>query len=218
LQTEIIRITILRHGETEWNTQGKHQGQLDSPLTPLGVAQAKAAAAYLQNDTYDLIYTSDLRRARDTAELLNRQFNLKIVTEPRLRERNLGVIQGLTRTELQKYHPEVYQKYCVPDPEYIVPGGESARQCYQRVAAWMTEMARNHSGQSILAVTHGIILSYIFKNVLGLPVEAKRNFSLFNASINRFTIRHGSWNLETWGEISHTRQLPTRDEILGVNL
>jgi probable phosphoglycerate mutase len=218
LQTEITHVTILRHGETEWNLTGKHQGQLDSPLTRLGIAQAKAAAVYLKNETFDLIYTSDLSRARTTAELINRQLKLQLIVDPRLRERNLGLIQGLTLAEFQERHPEIYREYIAADPDYLIPGGESQRQCYERIAAWMEQIGRCHSGQSLLVVTHGIILGNILKNALGIPVETKRHFSLFNIGINRFIIRQGSWQLEAWGELSHTKQLQIRDEILGANL
>jgi probable phosphoglycerate mutase len=218
LKTEITRVTILRHGETEWNAAGKHQGQLDSPLTALGVAQAKAAAAFLKDETYDCIYTSDLGRALATADLLSRQFKLDPIADSRLRERNLGIIQGLTIAELKECHPEIYQRYITADLDYIMPGGESKRQCYRRVVGWMEDIGRRHYGQGLLVVTHGLILSNILRNVLGIPLETKRNFSLLNASINRFTIRQGEWKLETWGDIYHTKQLQTHDEILGVNL
>lgn len=214
MQATTTHLIILRHGETQWNTAGKHQGQLDSPLTALGIAQAKAAAEYLQGEHFDLILSSDLGRAARTAELIANVFRLAVQTETRLRERHLGLAEGLTREELRQRHPEVFNHY-FSDPDYSIPGGESVRQCDSRVGAWMTELAVAASGKRILAVTHGLILGYILKRVLGLPLEAKRKFSLFNTGINRFAIRNHEWFLESWGETVHIKNAATLDGLKG---
>ncbi|HYH01782.1 MAG TPA: histidine phosphatase family protein [Bacillota bacterium] len=207
------KVTVLRHGETHWNLERRFQGQLDSPLTQQGIAQAKAAGEYLKDENFVCIYCSDLGRTVQTAQLIAQKLQREIFTEVRLRERHLGIAQGLLRTEFKTKYPEVARQFSFNNVDFIIPGGESISQCDNRVSSWMTDMATRHSGQQILAVTHGLILSYILKRVLGIPLEARRRFSLFNASINRFSIKNGEWFLDSWGETGHTRNLKHLDEL-----
>jgi 2,3-bisphosphoglycerate-dependent phosphoglycerate mutase len=193
-------ITVVRHGETEWNKLGLHQGFLDSPLTGLGIEQAQNVAVALRKFGFSSLYSSDLGRALQTAEIINRELNQNIIVDQRLRERNLGGLQGLTLAEFQEIYPEDFLKYSTRDPGYILPQGESIRQCYERSIACFEELAERHKNQNILIVTHGGILANIFRRVLEIPLDKKRCFSLKNCSINRFLVMDDEWKLESWGE------------------
>lgn len=211
-QTDTI-VTILRHGETQWNIERRFQGQLDSPLTPQGIAQAVAVGEYLKDEAYDYICCSDLGRSVQTATIIAQKLGLAINTDVRLRERHLGVAQGLMREEFKARYPDLERQFAANTVNLVIPGGESICQCDERVGSWMAELATSHPGQRILAITHGLILSYIFRRVLGIPLEAQRRFSLFNASINRFSIKKGEWFLDSWGETGHTKNLKHLDEL-----
>lgn len=202
----------MRHGETEWNRLGKQQGHLDSPLTELGIRQAEAIAARLANEKFDALYTSDLGRAYATAECIARRTGHKAIADVRLRERNLGIFQGLTMAEIEERHAEEYSLFRSGDPDYRIPGGESARERHERVIACAEELARRHAGGRVVIVAHGGILSSLFRHSLGIAIDAPRRFKLFNASINTFLVESGSWKLATWGDISHLREIGTMDD------
>ena len=198
--TELI---IVRHGETEWNLDGRMQGHSDSNLTPLGLRQAEAIAARLVHEKIDAIYASDLGRAMKTAEAVSKANGLAIVPDSRLRERNMGIFQGLTFDEIRQRFPEEYQQFATRRPDYVIPDGESMQQCHDRVIAGLQAIADRHPGGRVVVVTHGGPLSAVFRHTMGLPVNAPRHWSLFNASINRFEVQETRWQLAVWGDLTH---------------
>ena len=152
----------VRHGETEWNLTGKQQGHLDSPLTPTGVQQACALGAGLAGRGIEVIYSSDLGRAMQTAQIIAARLALPVHPDERLRERHLGTMQGLTKTVFRNTHPAEYAAFDSGDPEYRFPGGESARERYERSVLCGTDLAIRHPGQRVLIVAHGGVLSSFF--------------------------------------------------------
>ncbi len=211
MSNNITRLVVIRHGETEWNIQNRFQGHLDSKLTLPGIKQAEAIADILKGEAYDVIYSSNLERAKHTAEIIARKLNMRVYTEKDLREINLGVMQGLKKDEFIIKYPEVISNYHA-DPEYVIPGGESKLQLYNRVKGILAKIIRKHKGHNILLVAHGGVLDCIIRHTFGIPLNKKRNFSLFNASINRFTVGNGEWKLESWGETSHISDIPVTDD------
>jgi len=193
----------VRHGETEWNLTGTQQGHLDSPLTEWGVRQAEALAKGLAGRGIEFIYSSDLGRALRTAEIIGVRLGLRVQTDERLRERHLGALQGITKEEFRRRYPEECARFDSHDPDHCLPGGESARERYERSIACAEDLAGRHSGSTVLLVTHGGILSSFFYKSVGIPLRMPRGFSLFNAAINRFSISGSTWRLDTWGDLSH---------------
>src|SRR4030095_2805652 len=119
------QVIIVRHGQTEWNIKGIRQGNLDSRLTEKGMAQAKALAQRLARESFTALYSSDLGRAVQTAEEVASVTGHEIITDPRLRERHLGIFQGLSGEEIKQKHPEEYKLHRSLGPDYVIPGGES---------------------------------------------------------------------------------------------
>lgn len=206
-----VNLTVIRHGETVWNLQGKQQGHLNSDLSDLGIKQARAVAEALAQERFDAFYSSDLGRALQTAQIINEKFKLEITTDSRLRERHLGILQGLTQAQFQQKYPQVYAQLVV-DSDYVIPEGESIRQRHERCIACADELARRHPGCCILIVAHGGILDSFFRHTLGLALNVPRKFSIFNASLNTFTITNGTWRLDSWGDIHHLREIGTMDD------
>jgi len=205
-------LIIARHGETVWNKDGRQQGHLDSPLTPLGVRQAEAIAERLRSEEFHALYTSDLGRALSTAQIVAARTGHTVTVDERLRERNLGIFQGLTMAEVEVKFPEDFKRFNSGDPDYVIPRGESARQRYERIVACVEDIAARHAGQRVVIVAHGGALQSLFRRAVGIPLEAKRAFSLFNASLNTFFVEDGSWKLGTWGDITHLHSLDTLDD------
>jgi probable phosphoglycerate mutase len=200
------RLIAIRHGETAWNSESRFQGHLDSALNAQGLAQARALGAHLAAERIDLLLSSDLGRALQTANAVAACTGLEVVIEPRLRERCMGIFQGLTPGEAEARYPEEYARFHSRDPDYVIPGGESVRQLYARAVASFTDLARRHAGLTLAAVTHGGVLAVLYRHATAMPLEAPRNFPLHNSGVNRFRHRLGAWTLQSWGEIRHLEQ------------
>jgi len=207
--TEII---LIRHGETQWNLSGRWQGHADSALSPRGIAQADSLAPRMAKESVDHVYASDLERAQHTARLAGSEANWSFTLMPELRERDLGVLEGLTTDEMLVKHPDVYRSFREDGPDYQPPGGESFEQFCDRCSSAIEELARLHRGKKIVAVTHGGALGAIFRHVLRIPLASDRNFVLLNCSINRIQKTEGGWNLISWGDVAHLEGLDSLDD------
>ena len=212
MKSEPTRFIVVRHGETEWNRTKVYQGQMDSPLSELGLNQAEAVAKALADEAIDVIYASDLGRAFTSAEIISVPHKIEVVTDIRLRERHLGVFQGLHNDEMQNQYPEDVAKYRSGDPDHVIPGGESSRQRYDRSTACLKELAKRHAGGRLLIVTHGGVLRGFLEMVLRLPMNAKRRFSLYNAGIARLSLLRDHWMMDSWGETWHLKGLEIGDD------
>jgi 2,3-bisphosphoglycerate-dependent phosphoglycerate mutase len=212
LPSQPTTIIALRHGETEWNRIGRQQGHQDSPLTPLGRQQAQAMADALVGRSVQAIYSSDLGRARETADIIAGRLGLPVCTDVRLRERNLGILEGHTMASFAEEHPTDARALKSGDPDYVIPGGESARQRSVRNIGFVDSISQAHAGGTVLIVAHGGVLNSFFRRAVGLPLEVPRQFSLLNAAINTFTVAGSEWRLVTWGDVSHLHGIPTLDD------
>jgi len=196
-------LLAIRHGETAWNSEGRFQGHLNSALNQEGLAQANALAARLAVERFDLLLSSDLGRALQTASAIAMATGHEILLEPRLRERNMGIFQGLTSAEVQARYPDEYARFSSNDPDHVIPDGESMRQLLARSLACIAELARRHAGMTLAAVTHGGVLAMLYRHTKAMPLTAPRNFHLHNTGVNRFRHRRGTWELLSWGDIAH---------------
>ncbi len=206
------KIIMIRHGETEWNQVGKQQGHLDSPLSECGRLQAKALAVFFRDKKIDYLYSSDLDRAFQTAEIIAKEIQLSVIKEKGLRERNLGILQGLTKNEFKDRFPLEYKKFRSGDADYVLPNGESRRQRFNRNWRCLQDIVERHQNDKLLIVAHGGVLDTVFRAVLQIPIDDERRFSLINGSINSFSFENGKWRLESWGETNHLGDIPALDD------
>lgn len=211
--SEYTELILIRHGETEWNLTGRWQGHADSPLSSRGVDQAQLLAKRMIKEPVDAVYVSDLGRALHTAKLVGQPSDWSPVPMKELRERDLGVLEGLTTEEMLVEQPSVYQSFRENNPSYKPPGGESFCQFFDRCSSGIETICNHHPGKKIVAVTHGGVLGAVFRYILKLPLDAERNFVLLNCSINRlrrFSV--GKWELVSWGDVSHLNELGSLDD------
>ncbi|MEK6245126.1 MAG: histidine phosphatase family protein [Pseudomonadota bacterium] len=197
------RLCIVRHGETAWNAEHRVQGQLDLPLNSIGHAQAEAAAKVLSRERFDAIYSSDLTRARQTAEPIANFFSINVLLEKDLRERHYGIFERLTYAEAKVRYPEDYARFESRDPAYDFRTGESLKDFSARSIKIITTIADRHRGQSILIFTHGGVLDKLYRFITGLPISAERNFGIPNAGLNRVEFTPAGWQIRTWADIAH---------------
>ncbi|MBP2018156.1 putative phosphoglycerate mutase [Symbiobacterium terraclitae] len=160
-------IALMRHGVTDWNYDGRAQGHTDIPLNREGEWQAEAAAARLAGEHWDVIYSSDLARARATALAVCRRTGHELITDLRLRERQIGPAEGLTPIERNAIWPGLSLGE--------IPGVESNDQLAVRGEAVITEIARRHPGRRVLVVAHGGLISYFLQRAVGAPHAISRN-------------------------------------------
>jgi 2,3-bisphosphoglycerate-dependent phosphoglycerate mutase len=199
----ITRICLVRHGETEWNAERRIQGQIDIALNETGLRQAMAAGRWLKPAGIVALYSSDLRRAWKTAELIGGELGLAPVPVREMRERRYGVFEGLTYDEARERHPAGYAAFEGRNADYAFENGESLGAMFERVTGKLKEIAASHPGQAIVIVLHGGVLDIINRFVRGNSLETPRDFLIPNAGINWIAAVDGVWHLETWGETDH---------------
>jgi probable phosphoglycerate mutase len=197
------RLCIVRHGETAWNAEHRVQGQLDVPLNAIGLAQARAAARVLGREKFDAIYSSDLSRARQTAEPTATMHAAPVRLEEALRERHYGIFERLTYAEVKRKFPEDYARFEARDPDYAFRTGESLKDFSARSIAVISRIVEQHQGQSILVFTHGGVLDKLYRFVTGLPLSAPREFGIPNAGLNRIERTPSGWRILAWADIAH---------------
>lgn len=164
---------LVRHGQTDWNLTGRWQGQ--APFAPglneTGRSQVLAISEQLKDVKFSAIYSSDLLRAKQTAELIAAPLGLTVTLDPRLREIDLGVWEGMPSQEIEaKYSLELAER--AQNPFYSrAPNGESLHDVAERVLAAIEEIATSHRDESVLIVSHGIALAIIICRAEGFPME-----------------------------------------------
>ena len=161
---------LVRHGQTDWNLNGIYQGQSDIPLNVTGESQARELAATLVDTRFDAIYSSDLIRARRTAEIIAEALNLPIATDPRLREINQGVWEGQSiQAVRERYNPDFSR-----NPKYITTpradGAESLADVIIRMVAAANDFNQAHHGGRLILCTHGLSAAALYCVVKGIPL------------------------------------------------
>ena len=153
------RLLLVRHGESIWNAEGRWQGSADPPLSDAGRKQAAALADFLQGEGVDLIVTSDLERASETASIVAAALDLREPSvDARLRERDVGEISGLTRAEIEEKFPGLLEKWRTGELTKM-PGGED--DITPRVSAAINALAAAPDGTVVLVVTHGGVIGAV---------------------------------------------------------
>lgn len=206
-------ITIIRHGETMWNLQKRIQGQRNSKLSENGITQAELVANALTKREFDVLVSSDLERAVETANIINQQLLLPHKCNRNLRERSFGIFEGMNFTEIEEEYPDEFRRYKERNPEFVVPGGESIKQLYMRVTSEIEAIARKYKDQKVLIVSHGLVLEMMMYKNFNLKLDEPRTFSINNSSISSFYIDEDNWFLKEWGVIEHLVSLNVLNEL-----
>ncbi|MQA41072.1 histidine phosphatase family protein [Rugamonas aquatica] len=211
-------ILLIRHGETSWNAVRRLQGHTDIPLNEEGARQAGALAQALAAEQVDVLVSSDLQRAMQTAQAVADQYDgLTVHTDDQLRERCYGVFEGMLYAEIEQQYPAEYALWQARDIDAVMPSGvreaESFRQFYQRSTEGIAAWAERHPGRTIAIVAHGGVLECAYREAVGMSLDSPRDFQVKNASINRFTWADGKLVLTSWGEVDHL-SLAAMDDII----
>ena len=188
----MTKILLVRHGETNWNKEHRLQGHLDIGLNQQGIIQAQLLGQALAQEKIDIAYSSDLSRALDTANTITSHHEVPTIVDSQLRERCYGEIQGMTYQEIEEKLPDNHRAWHTSSMERI---------------------AQNHVGEVVLIVAHGGVLDCMYRLATNMDIAEKRKVELLNTSLNRLVFTDNSFQIETWGDISHLNQLQSLDDV-----
>lgn len=193
-------LTLLRHGRTSYNAEGRFQGQVDVPLDSLGEAQARAVATHLAGSaTVSRIVASDLRRAAQTAQALSDQTGVAVEFDSALREISVGDWEGHTRDEVAQLWPDELDAW-LAGVDMRPPGGESRDESASRVHAAVTRLADESGADAdLVVVAHGAVIRGATEMLLGMEHGEGRLGVLTNCTYARLSPGRDGWVLRTWG-------------------
>lgn len=181
-------LVLVRHGETDWNVEGRYQGQADPPLNERGIAQSYELAKHLDKYRLDLIYTSPLKRSVQTAEIAAQRLGLHIYKEPRLMEIHQGDWQTRLRAEIDALYPDLLRKWETEPWEISPPKGETLYQVQKRVVAAVEEIKARHPNDCVGIVTHRIPIALIKVQYQEVDRDIVRSMHLPNVFVEQVEI------------------------------
>ncbi len=203
-----IRLYLIRHGQSAGNAEGRFGGHGPTPLSALGIEQAKKTAKALENEGISAIYSSDLTRAMQTAEPLADLLNLPILKSKALRERHVGKLEGLTFDESKLHFPQDYYALVNRNINHVITGGESYRQLLRRITADLRKILRANNSGRIAIFSHTGAICYLTLHLMGAIHRGTKTTPWIitsNCGINRFEI-YSSRNIRILS-VNDTRHL-----------
>jgi 2,3-bisphosphoglycerate-dependent phosphoglycerate mutase len=168
----VTTILLARHGETDWNSERRWQGHADRPLNEVGREQARELAETLTDRAIDVVYSSDLLRAHETALIVGERLGLAVEVDPGLREVDVGDWAGRLLTEIEEADPAGFARW--QEGRKAWNGGESYEEMGERVVAAVLRLAARHPGETVLIVTHGGAIRACRATAAGLDYAASR--------------------------------------------
>ena len=200
---DLRRLYLVRHGETDWNREGRLQGLTDSPLNDRGRVQARALAERLRGTAIDGLYASPLVRAAETAEIVAPALGCEPVHLRDLRERDVGVWGGLTYEDVKVRYPDEWARAAVGE-DLAVGGGETLAEVQARMRSALDAAAAPHAAGTILVISHGLALKTVFCHLLGLDLQhAERLTAGGNTGVTVFEMRRGLPRMTAYADASH---------------
>ena len=180
----MTKVVFIRHGQTEWNVNGRYQGQSDVPLSPAGEEQARLLAAHFPVGHIDAVYASDLKRAMFTAQAVADKFGLPVQQEPAFRELCFGDWEGLTYEEITSQWADAMTNFMNHPDIMEIPNGETFPEVQARAMKRLNEIIALHEGQTIAITAHGAVLRTILTAALHMPLQYLWSIRQFNTAIN----------------------------------
>lgn len=184
----MTNIYIIRHGQTDSNVKNTYLGKTDIPLNDEGLKQARTAAERMADIRFDVVYSSPLMRAVQTAQELVRGRNLNIILNSGFEERNYGLFDNLTMEEIAQSYPTQHGAWLADWLNYTVPEGESAARVHKRTHDALKRAINNHKDENIAIVTHLGAARHMIANLLLLRLEDTYRFSLDNCKAAHIVI------------------------------
>jgi probable phosphoglycerate mutase len=206
---QVKRVIFIRPGETDWNRQVRWQGWVAVPLNQHGQRQAARLANYVRHIGMTALYTSDLMRALQTAQILSDRLGFPAVPDSRLRERNIGAWQGLTIDEMKSWYPEEYDRLLADPENYRVPGGESRADVRQRTMAAFDDILKQATGGTVGIISHTTAIHALLGSLI--PGGTGTEVAVSNTSVTTIALDDdGKWHLVAADDVMHLEGLETQ--------
>ena len=199
----MMKLLLIRHGQTDWNLLGKYQGQTDIALSGEGIRQADLLAQNFPVDTLDIIYTSDLQRAFMTAERLAEKFSAPLYADKALRELNFGAWEGLTYQEIAERWPQEVKNLFGAPEKLQIPEGETFLMLQRRAMDKIHEIRAENEGKNVAVVAHGAISKAILTALLHIPLHYVWMLRQDNTAVNILRFDDEFVSVELINGISH---------------
>ncbi|HOM01768.1 MAG TPA: histidine phosphatase family protein [Acetivibrio sp.] len=213
MERKIRKVTVLylvRHGQTDWNKENRCQGRIDTELNSEGILQANSVAQRLALEDIDIIYTSALKRAYTTAEIINQNLSKELVRDKSLNEIDFGEWEGLTFEEMRKLPDYDYDKWRLTPHLATFPGEKSLKNVQDRAMKFVNEIIEKHNGNNILIVSHGGVIKLVILGMLGISLEAYNKFFIANASLSIVVVEKERTYLRTLNDTCHLKSFTTK--------
>ncbi|MCP5108436.1 MAG: histidine phosphatase family protein [bacterium] len=201
-------ITLVRHASTAHNENGLWQGRSDYPLNEKGRKEAQLLAIQLKDTTFDIIFHSPMKRAIQTAEIINKYHNTTFKTIPSFVEINLGDFDGMKHHDVIKKHPEIHRDW-IMDIDVPIPGGESFNDVFDRIKPGVDEVLQS-THRNILVVAHAMVNRAILGQMINMDPIPSRKFRMDNGAFSRFFVYetpHGRHiAVDSWNNVAHIKE------------
>lgn len=204
----VRRIIFLRPGETDWNKQGRWQGWVAAPLNDHGRQQAAMLARFVRNIGIGAFYTSDLRRALQTADMLCRSLGVEPTVDERLRERNIGLWQGLTVDEMKDWYPDEYAQMLGDIEDFRPPSGESRNDVRRRAMSALDDILVKSQYETVAVLSHTTAIKIMLSALV--PSYDPLYVNLDNASVTTIHRKEGLWEIAAVNDQMHLEGLAAR--------
>lgn len=198
-----MKLLLTRHGQTDWNIAGRYQGQSDIPLNQTGWSQAEGLAKRLSTEKIHAIYSSDLSRAKDTAQAIAKFHQLEIQTDSHWRELSFGDWEGMNYKEMSAHSPNVFSKWMIDPQHTSTPNGETLYELSKRVTSAFDEIKNKHKDQTVLVVSHSGALQALLAILLGVDLNRYWQFKVSQASLSELNVFSDSVTLNLLNDTHH---------------
>ena len=212
----MIRIILLRHGETTWNIEGRYQGQEDTPLSPRGLEQGKKAALALKNIPIDRAISSPLSRSFETCRMAADYHHLTVMKDGRLIEISHGLWEGIHADEIEARYPKEFRLWHTHPEQVQMPEGENLEDVRKRAREAFDEYAAKYDGETVLVAAHDAVNKAIICDLLGLDMSHFWQIKQDNACINVLECDKDIWRLVTLNSTAHLGYLVSGIEQKGL--
>lgn len=199
----MMRLILVRHGQTEWNAGGRYQGQSNVALSDTGRKQARFLAERFPVRQLDAIYTSDLDRAKETAECVGKRLGLTVCPEKAFRELSFGDWEGLTYQEISSRWPEEAEKLFTAPDELVIPHGETFQELQKRALDKIYSLYEKHIDQTVAVFAHGAINKTILAGLMHIPLHYLWSLRQDNTAVNILRLDDGYVMVELVNSTSH---------------
>lgn len=210
------KVIMVRHGETDWNVEGRFLGSADRMLTEKGRRQASYAKKALQNVKIDAIYSSPMKRAYETGWIIRGERDLEIITSAKLREIDCGLWEGMTGEEVERKYPGQINLWGNSPEKLVIDGGETFQEVQNRILTIFWEIVNENRGKTVLITSHMICLTLLMLKFSGKEIKDIWNVKpLANAALNILEIdENDQVKIVSWSDDSFVPEEDKKGSVL----